>query len=276
MTHLTEEQLFALVDGGVPPNQEGALRSHVSGCSECRRSLEELRELVGDLSTPGASDEEAHVQRVMDRLAEPREHARSSTPRTTFRWRAVLGGGMSALAVAAAAALLVHRQEALRVDDSSFAARGSKDEATLERNVGVRVFTGRDALVRVTDGARVASNAPFSAAYTNAHPRPAYLLLFAVDSANTVHWLYPAYTDAHQNPASVALERTDREKVLATSVVLDSPAIGALRFVSMVTESPLTVSDIESRAPGALDGEALRRDFPSASIVELRTRVESR
>ena len=274
MNCLTEDQLLLLLDGGIAPNQVEGIYAHIARCSTCRAAMTELEALAGDLAEPVAYDEEAHVQRVMGQLDNPREGARSGATRTMHRWRLLLGGGVSTLAVAAGVALFVHGQDA-RVDDSSFAARGSKDAPTLERNVGVRVFTGKDSLVRLTNGAKVSSGAPFSAVYTNVHPRPVHLLLFAVDAENTVHWLYPAYTNAHENPASIALEPTGREQVLPTSVVLDAPARGALRFVSVVTESPLRVSDIEHRATGELAQEALKHAFPKASISELQVRVEN-
>ena len=137
------------------------------------------------------------------------------------------------------------------------------------------MLTGKDRLLRLSSGARVPPSSLFSAAYTNVHPQPVHLLLFAVDSANTVHWVYPAYTNAHENPASIALASADREKTLPTSVVLDAPAPGPLRFVSVVTESPLRVSDIEHRATGELKQESLERAFPKASISELEVRIET-
>jgi hypothetical protein len=52
--------------------------------------------------------------------------------------------------------------------------------------------------------------------------------------------------------------------------VLDAPAPGELRIVSVATESPLHVSDIDRRAPHELARQALERAFAGASVSELR------
>jgi hypothetical protein len=267
MKHLTEEQLFALVDGGVAPNEEGSIRSHVSGCAECRTSLEEIRQLASDLAPEAPNDEDAHVQRVMSAI----EVSRRTSSRAWRRpW---LPAGATAVALAAAMVLFIgsrHRESAV----GEFTARGTATEATLARDVGVRVFAGERQPMPLSPGAVVGPDTAFTAAYTNLHPRPAYLLLFAVDSGRVVHWLYPAYTRADENPASVLLERTEKERLLPTSVVLDAPAEGRLRLLSIVTEAPLHVADIERRHGASLERESLARDF-GGSVTELTLEVRS-
>ena len=66
-----------------------------------------------------------------------------------------------------------------------------------------------------------------------------------------------------------ALERADRPRVLPTSVVLDAPAKGRLRIVTIVSEAPRHVSEIERRPAADLVAPALRRDFADASLTEL-------
>ncbi|HVJ94325.1 MAG TPA: hypothetical protein VM580_31270, partial [Labilithrix sp.] len=101
--------------------------------------------------------------------------------------------------------------------------------------------------------------------------RRARALVFAVDSASTIHWLYPAYTNADEDPESIVLEPTKTERPFETSVILEAPTSGTLRIVSLVTEQALHVSDIERRPPALLSREALERDF-HAKVTE--TRVE--
>lgn len=272
MTHLTEEQIFALVDGGIPPNQEPSLRSHLSGCSECRQSLDDVRQLVTDLS-PAPIDEPAFVRQVMAGVVArgavtTSAGTRRRRPDTRTRFAAAV-----AITAMAAGVLLVlgsrHREEL----DGQVAARGMEQAPTLSRNVGIRLLAGDGKLAPLADGSLVAPETTFVAAYTNLHPNPVHLIVFAVDAANVVHWLYPAYTRPDEDPPSVSIERSSRERVMPTSVVLDAPAEGKLRVLSLATEAPLRVSDIERRNPADLERASLEREFRGAAtelLLEVR------
>ncbi len=268
MTCLTEEELLASIDGGIAPNERTTLESHLASCGTCRASLQELELLVGDLAALPELDEEAHVKNVMARLGEKRPLL---AKRRSPRWQ-IFGGALSAVAIAAGALLLLRHEPSLR-DDPAFASRGAANEHTLSRDVGIRLLTGDKTLSPVTAGATVTSDAAFTGAYTNVHDKPAYVLLFAVDSKGEVHWLYPAYASSAQNPGSVALRRAEAEAVMGTSVVLDAPAPGLLRFVTVVTDQPLHVLDIEGLRAGALAKDALERAYPQAVITTLDARV---
>src|SRR5262245_51978774 len=141
MKHLTEEQLFALVDGGIAPNQEESIRSHLSGCAECRTSLEEIRELAGDLAPEAPPDDDAHVRNVMIAIEARRSSAGAPTSpeRSGTSWRRRwLPVSAVALASAAAVGLFVggrHHETAL----GDFAPRGVATGGTPSRDVGIRV-----------------------------------------------------------------------------------------------------------------------------------------
>ena len=59
-----------------------------------------------------------------------------------------------------------------------------------------------------------------------------YLLVFALDAANTVHWIYPAYVDSSTNPQAIELEPSDDPHLLAEVVEPEHPAEGPLRVVA--------------------------------------------
>lgn len=279
MNCLTEEELLASIDGGIPPNERSAVDGHLAGCKTCLASLQELESLIGDLTKLPELDEDAHVKGVMDCLGEQRPVAiMPIAARSRPRWM-VLGGAFSAVAAAAAVVLFLRGPAAERPDPAFAARGGGASERTLARDVGLRVLTGAKGralvapLAPLTAGETVASETSFTAAYTNIHDKPAYLLLFAVDSTGAVHWLYPAYVSERENPPSVVLARATKEVAMETSVVLEAPAPGPLRIVSVLTEMPLHVHDIEDRRAEALAKDALERAFPQASIAELAVRV---
>src|SRR5262245_21328880 len=124
MNHLTEEQLVSLIDGGVPPNKEPALREHVARCAECRSSLEELHELTSALganATVDDSEEAAHIERVLSNVS--RRSARDASAearkglsrRSVERIQRLAVGSVTVLALAASVTLYVRaRHDATR------------------------------------------------------------------------------------------------------------------------------------------------------------------
>jgi len=265
VTCLSEEQMLRLLDGDIAPNRAEGLREHVASCATCRAAISELDTLLGDIADAGQHDEARHVAQVMSRLDE-----RRPTAARAARWKRPMAAAGIALALAAGGVVWV----ATKKDDAAFAARGSREAATLRRDVSVSLFTGTTNLVRLNTGATMAPDAALSAGYRNLHPTPVYLLLFAVDRDGMIHWLYPAFTDVRHDPASIALERTERELPFPTSVVLDQPARGPLRLVSLITERPLHVSDVERRAAAELSVDALERAFPGSLLYELSVVVQ--
>jgi hypothetical protein len=118
----------------------------------------------------------------------------------------------------------------------------------------------------LTPGAKLSSGALITASYRCLRPR-AYLLMFAVDAQDEVHWLYPAYLDARSDPESLLLMRQETETALAESPVLDVP-VGPARVIAVVTSSPLHVSDIERAPIKTLTAAQLITRWPTASIRE--------
>jgi hypothetical protein len=274
MTCLTEDRLLAWIDGGIAPNQKGPIARHLAGCADCRGKMSELEALLGDLAAPPSFDESAHVASVMKRLDAGDAQGHRAARRPLPRWFARMGAAAAVLAVAAATVLVV-RGRGLPEREPDFVARGARQPPSLRRDVGTRIFTGARSLVALDDGATIDGASPLTASYSNVHPTPAYALVFAVDSKGTVHWLFPAYADERENPESVLLERAPRERLFPTSVVLDAPAPGPLRIVSLITEVPLHVADVDRRGALDLSPRALEGAFAGASATEIRVTMGS-
>lgn len=260
MTHLTEEELFTLAE----VDAEDPLPPHVEACPTCRAALADVKDLLGALA-PGDVDEAAHVASVL-RAVDARVDAK---PPRAPRFAAVA----VALTLAAGVAFFVARPRANGASDE-FAARGSSLEAGSYARVGVRLFSGERDPVPLANGSVVAPTTAFTAAYTNLGPGPMNVVVFAVDAADEVHWLYPAYERAGEDPSSVVLPPTTRERFLPSSVILERPALGTLRVVAMITDRSLHVSDIESRSGQRLARDVLERDF-RASVSEVHLEVRS-
>jgi hypothetical protein len=107
-----------------------------------------------------------------------------------------------------------------------------------------------------------------TASYRNLGDTPAFLLLFAVDDRRVVHWISPAFTRPEDNPVSTTLPASVRERMLDTTVVLDSVSPGPLRIVAVLTSTPAHVSDIESLEETDLSATRIARHVPDAEIRE--------
>jgi len=211
-------------------------------------------QLVRDLCAPVASPIAMLVARVMARLDDP-----PARP----RWPYVALAAAAAVAAAAALWLAVPRT-------SDFAARGTR-EHELTRLAGITLFALDGELRPLAAGSRVTAGTAYVAAYRNAGRAPAYALVFALDAAGDVHWLYPAFTDAATDPTAIVLAPTPVPALLADAVVLEQPARGPLLLVAIVTAAPVHVSDIE-RMQHSL--AALRARWPEleATVVEVQPR----
>jgi hypothetical protein len=167
-------------------------------------------------------------------------------------------------AVAAAALFLVVRS----TPDDAFVARGGPHTSSLRRGVGVSVLRVAEQLAPLRAQETVHPETAYGVAYTNLGAR-AFLLLFAIDAAGTVHWIQPAYLDAAAPPSALPLEHRAQQKVLPSAGILERPATGPLRIVTLIAPNALSVSAIESLTPAQRTLDALRARFGDAQIDEL-------
>jgi hypothetical protein len=255
------DALARLADGEATENDAASLRGHIAACTRCAAAFAAEQRLREDVAAPVAGIPTARlVLGVMEQLVEPR-----STP---VPWRLpLLAGGMMLTAAATVLLVLLPDGGAPRSerDGGSFQARGGAGDA-FARRTGVTLHDAGPPSRELKPRDEVDADTRYVASYRNlAEAAPAYLLAFAIDRAGTVHWLYPAYLSADVDPPSLAL-RPGSGAVLPDGVVLDRPAPGQLRLVTILSPRPHRVSDIEGRAAPELSPAALAARF-SGSVV---------
>ncbi|WP_164017509.1 hypothetical protein [Pyxidicoccus trucidator] len=254
-----------LVDRQLSEDDARTLRAHARDCARCQAELGGTEALVARIAAPlepAAPPDEA-VARVLRRVrAGPPE--RRVRP---IRFRPWMGGAAAALA--AGLALFVLRPTPTPLPgETTWTARGAGPvEATLARSVGITFHTPGSGAAPLASGAVVPAESGFGVRYRNLDTQaPVYLLAFAQDARGEVHWLYPAHLREDANEPSVRLEPSAEARAMEEVVVLEEPASGPLRLVSVVTRAPLGVQDIESLPPEARTPEALRRRWPEATV----------
>ncbi len=238
---LTDEALFAHVEGApLTPEQQ----AHVASCETCRAFLEQ----VGQLQTLPEVNVDQGVATVMRRV-------KPAPSRQGPAW-----------AAAAGLVLLVGLSVAAVNEHSGFTARGTKHPTLpwLQRLVSAEVRRADEPGHPLIAGARVARSTRWLAVIRNASATTdAFLLLFAVDSAGVVHWLYPAHLTELDDEPSLTIPRQTPERPTSDEVELD-PAAGPATFYAVLSEAPLHVHDIE--AVQAVDLATLTQRFPQAVI----------
>ncbi|MFO0582650.1 MAG: zf-HC2 domain-containing protein [Anaeromyxobacter sp.] len=249
------DEWLRLVDGELTENRAADLRAHAAGCTACTRELAGAEALVSRLAAP---DPEVFAARVvagaMARLGAAPERERR---RPWLGW---------ALAGAATFAVVLALPVALRRGPTEdFTARGGPAAAWAAR-VGVELSALEKPVRRLGPGASLVSGTAVVASYGNPEPEPAYLLAFALDGANEVHWLYPAFLEPGSDPAAVRLEPATVYRALPDAAVLEGLLPGPLRLVTVVSREPIRVSAVERLAPAERDPEALRRRLPAARV----------
>jgi hypothetical protein len=95
-------------------------------------------------------------------------------------------------------------------------------------------------------GAHIAPSDGLLVSYTNLGALPfEYLMVFSIDSANEVRWLYPAYEALGENPEAIAIQ-SGRTNVALADLVQQDYAEGALSIYALFTHRPSTVLAIET------------------------------
>jgi hypothetical protein len=255
----SEAELLAFADADLSPERLQRVEKHLESCSTCAKEVATLVELIGDVAAPVGQarlDVAEHVASVTKRL-----DAASTRP-SRSRWT-LWGGGLIG-AFAAAAALVVVARGPER--EGHFAARGGSADATLSRDIGVQLYALDPSLRPLESGSRLRTNTALTAGLRNLGKGRAYLLLFAVDSRQEVHWIAPEFTAPGTDPEAVTMAPSPREWVLPHSAVFDDLAPGSLRVVALITSEPTRVSEVEALGAHELSGEGLAKRFPRAEI----------
>ena len=239
------------LDGEVTANRAAELALHAEACGSCGKQTVALDGILRALKAPSVTTGPATVARVMAHLDDaPAKPARAWWPR-------FLVGGM-AFAAAAAVLLLVVRA---RPSEDEFTARGAKSTP-----VAVAIHALGSELTRLEPGAQVTPQTAYVASYRNTGGA-AFVMVFAIDSARELHWLYPAFTDAATDPASVEVAATLAARLFEETVILDAPARGAMQLVVLVSSQPLRVSVLERLPRDQRTLDAIRARWPAAELT---------
>ena len=261
------EEWLQLVDGELAERRARACREHALGCAACDAEHQMARDLIERLGeTPELSDADGFVERLMARVA-AHERGRPSSRRAPWWPLAVAATLLTGVAAGVWLAFPGVEQQVVqhapRAPIGEFAPRGASHHDPLAL-VRVRVLTLDAGPVEA--GTLLDPGVAFTVGYRNPASAPAHLMVFAVDSAGVLHWLYPAYLDATQDPLAVRLEPTRTERLMPDSVVLEDVAPGALTLVTLLSDGPLSVSEIEPLPAAELRLARLRERFPAAHV----------
>jgi hypothetical protein len=182
---------------------------------------------------------------------------------------------ITAIAAIAASLVLVTHAVGTRhgAPSGTWQARGSSKGESISRDVGAQVYKLDKSLQPLHSGDIIAPDTALTAGLRNLSHSIAYVLIFAIDSRNSVHWITPQFTRAGENPASTELTSAPEERVLPTSVVFDDLAWGPMRIVTIVSPVPVRVSQVENLAESELVSKSLVHHFAGAEVREIAVQV---
>jgi Putative zinc-finger len=262
------DELTRYLDGEVSENRAAAIREHLAGCAGCRDVLELERQLVADLAAPVAFADAELVAGLVRRLdAAP---ARRAAPR--WLWP-------SCATVATLGAVLAVFVATRSPDDAGeLHARGGDHSgepaaSAIARRVGLAVYSISPDRARLGDGSRVAPGTAYALSYRNRHDEPLYVLAFAVDSQDAIHWLAPGYVDPSTDPLAAPFPRSDHETMFSDAVVFDDIPTGRLRIVTIVSPMRERISAVERLPATELSRAALAARWNDAVVREVTVEV---
>jgi hypothetical protein len=265
-----ELELIGLLDGELTENRAQQLREHLPGCAACTARMNHLAAVAAQLRAPiPQALDDSFVDAVDRRLSAADLPTRATAPRR----RHVLVA-LSASAVAAAAIALV----ALPRDrvGPEFTPRGGEApwHARVYTSLAV-VPSGAAATRPIAAGARLRPGDGIAVTAHNGNPDvPIYLMVFAVDARDEVHWIVPAWADPAQNPRSVMLPAGGALPAPAGRTP-EAPATGKLRLLSLMSRAPLDVRSVEAslraRRPLATGDDRQLRSVEVTMAEDART-----
>lgn len=270
MERMTIDSLIAYMDGEVTQNQAGQIERQLNSDPVANRNLQRLREIRSGvkaaLQTSNTNDMKA---RILDRL-------KTEGLRRRTRWIPALIASMSAAILSISIIVVIIELDSIH----SFTPRGSSVEnQALSRRLGIQAYLHQrsDPFSRrlVTADSVFQPNDGFSFVLINRSGRTVYLLLFALDAQQRVHWFYPAMDTDEPSPRSVTIGASPQLFPLPDGVTPANVANGALRLIALFTDQPIQVADVESLLNrGGI--EEIKKNFPDAfvQILELRAQKE--
>ena len=256
-----EEELLRLLDGELTENEAERLRQHLRACGVCAARSAELARTLGDLKAPLAEvDPDAAIEEVMRRLptAVADASAVAARPRVA-RW-SLLAGGLAA--VLAMSALVVTRRVPRGQDGDGFQARGTSAGTSIGRAVGVGLYRAAREHEALAQETRVRPDDAYGVRYRNLLAEPVYLLAFAIDATGTVHWVSPSIPRSEEQSGGRGALSFQGGGPPAVRDELEAPSPGPMRFVAIVSRSPLHVLDVDG-----LRGADLETDLTSSPVA---------
>jgi hypothetical protein len=273
MNCLSEDRLVKAELGELPLNDMAGIDGHVSDCVRCARMRDDVQKLLRDLALgPPPETADSFIDRVMS--ARPTVESTAEEPRRP--WRLSWSLRIPVLAAAALALTIagIGRFVSLRHDrDGTWTARGQRSHARASpASASSEVLVMRGGHLLPVAGRTLAPDDLFAVHYANPGKDTRYLLAFAVDAAQVVHWIYPEYTDEATDPQSFPLPVSEETRLLPQLVEPEAPAEGPMQVVALTSQRPVRVKEVEQAlrdAPiGTSPGRVLARIFPDDLVRE--------
>jgi hypothetical protein len=241
-----ELELSALLDGELTENRAQRLREHLAGCASCVARTNHLAALAARLRAPVPEALDTGFVDAVERRLSAADLPPPVTRHATRRRHLVLA--VSTLAAAAAAITLVALPRARLT--SEFTPRGGESPWHARVSTSLAVVPSGAAATTprpIAAGAALRPGDGIAVTARNGNPDlPIYLMVFAVDAKDEVHWIVPAWADPAQNPRSVLLPPGGALPAPAGRTPED-PAVGKLRLTSLLSRAPLDVRSVEAQ-----------------------------
>jgi hypothetical protein len=166
-----------------------------------------------------------------------------------------------------------------RGHDGTWTARGRHRAVQVSQPV-TEILAVRGEQLRPIERQPLSAGDAFVVRYVNPGPDRYYLAAFALDTAGTVHWIYPEYADGATDPGSIPLPTAGQETLLPQVVEPDKPAVGAMQVIALLTREPVSVKQVEATLQQAPSGvpaaQVLARAITGPLIREWRTSWNAR
>ena len=238
------------IDGELTVNKATKTEHHLKDCKYCNKQFKRLKTIAASHSS-GDFEDDKFVDEVIYKVKNPQQIPVYIKPAFLFPAVSVV----LIMVIISFSSVDTNTNDNNLIDSnkslSELQIRGQKSQldSDLEKKLGVDIFVHSDSenrkRIKNRDVADIKSGYSFTV--FNRTFASSYVMIFAVDSKNVVHWFYPAFNKPLENPSSILLDKKQQIIDLPYGVTPNAPFEGVFTFVSLFSSNSLKVKEIEGK-----------------------------
>ena len=237
-----EENLLRSLDGDLSAKEDQELHKIIDGSEALQSQWTELSSIKASLKENATSFDKVDLSARFEKQLAKGEEGRSRLPRRSFRQRRMWWFASVAMSLG-----LVFLWVGRTSQESSERGFRTKSASQIGGHQGAGFFVFKIGQSGAVESLKttLGPDDDLAFAYINLGPQGfSHLMIFALDSSGSLHWMYPSPSEGASNPTSLKVKLSEGMVELPDQI--NSPfSGGTLRIFALFTNEALEVSAVE-------------------------------